>query len=394
MQLMVTYEPDAQFPFQSMSLADPQALQGGGAYFTRLTINAQPVTLQFPQCSLKNGVVTTSRSKYADLMYPTDHSQPLLTWVESLENAIKKEINKHKATWFSSDLTMDDLDTMLNPVSRFYMSEKKFLVRAFIDSGKRSGADACPAFDEQQRQVSLDAIEAQKDEVIPLVTIEGVKFSSRSFQIEVKLSQVMKLDRKEEGACRIKISRPKHSGPEHSRPEHSRPEHSRPDGSKATEEALLEPPQELPETEEISEVSLDQLRVEDEEEDDDVTQDSSVAPSEFDSDGEEEERPTLEITESVKLDGVEDVSAPKVASGGLEEVDLQIKEGSGSIELKKPNEVYYEIYRAARERAKHMRKVALEAFLEAKQIKSRYMLTDIDDSDDSDLGSEPSFRER
>jgi len=95
----------------------------------------------------------------------------------------------------------------------------------------------------------------------------------------------------------------------------------------------------------------------------------------------------------VKLDGVEDVSAPKAASNGLEEVDLQIKEGSDSIELKKPNEVYYEIYRAARERAKHMRKVALEAFLEAKQIKSRYMLTDIDDSDDSDLGSEPSFRE-
>lgn len=388
MQLMVTYEPDAQFPFQSMSLADPQALQGGGAYFTRLTVNAQPVTLQFPRCSLKNGVVTTSRSKYADLMYPTDHSQSLLTWIESLEGAIKKEINKHKTTWFSSDLTMDDLDTMLNPVSRFYMSEKKFLVRAFIDSGKRSGADACPAFDEQQRQVSLDAIEAQKDEVIPLVTIEGVKFSSRSFQIEVKLSQVMKLDRKEEGACRIKISRPEHSGPEHSGPEHSRP-----DSGKTAEESLLDPPQELPEPEEISEVSLDQLRVEDEEEDDDVTQDSSLAPSEFDSDEEEEERPTLEITESVKLDGVEDVSAPKVASNGLEEVDLQIKEGSDSIELKKPNEVYYEIYRAARERAKHMRKVALEAFLEAKQIKSRYMLTDIDDSDDSDLGSEPSFRE-
>jgi hypothetical protein len=378
MQLMVTYEPDAQFPFQSMSLADPQALQGGGAYFTRLTINAQPVTLQFPQCLLKNGVVTTSRSKYADLMYPTDDSQALLTWIESIEVAIKKEINKHKSTWFSSDLTMDDLDTMLNPVSRFYMSEKKFLVRAFIDSGKRSGADACPAFDEQQRQVSLDSIEAQKDAVIPLVTIEGVKFSSRSFQIEVKLSQVMKLDRKDEGACKIKISRPEPSVPESTKP---------------TEETFLEPPQELPEPEEISEVSLDQLRVEDEE-DDDVTQDSSAAPSEYDSEGEEEERPTLEITESVKLDGVEDVGAPKVVSNGLEEVDLQIKEGSDPIELRKPNEVYYEIYRAARERAKHMRKVALEAFLEAKQIKSRYMLTDIDDSDDSDLGSEPSFRER
>ena len=54
------------------------------------------------------------------------------------------------------------------------------------------------------------------------------------------------------------------------------------------------------------------------------------------------------------------------------------------MQLKKPNEVYYEIYKCARERAKHMRKVAVEAFLEAKQIKSKYMLEDIDDSDDSD----------
>ena len=29
-----------------------------------------------------------------------------------------------------------------------------------------------------------------------------------------------------------------------------------------------------------------------------------------------------------------------------------------------------------------MRKVAIEAFLEAKEIKTRYMLSDIDDSDD------------
>ena len=50
--------------------------------------------------------------------------------------------------------------------------------------------------------------------------------------------------------------------------------------------------------------------------------------------------------------------------------------------LKKPNEVYYEIYRAAREKAKHMRKVALEAYLEAQQIKTKYMLEDLDESDE------------
>ena len=53
--------------------------------------------------------------------------------------------------------------------------------------------------------------------------------------------------------------------------------------------------------------------------------------------------------------------------------------------MKKPNEVYCEIYKAAREKAKQLRKVAMDAYLEAKDIKTKYMLPDFIDSDkDSD----------
>ena len=61
---------------------------------------------------------------------------------------------------------------------------------------------------------------------------------------------------------------------------------------------------------------------------------------------------------------------------------MNIKDNTETITLKRPNEVYYEIYKAAREKAKHMRKVALEAYLEAKQIKTKFMLEDLDDSDE------------
>ena len=62
---------------------------------------------------------------------------------------------------------------------------------------------------------------------------------------------------------------------------------------------------------------------------------------------------------------------------------------SESINLKKPNEVYYAVYRVAREKAKQLRKVAMEAYLEAKEIKTKYMLDEFDDSEeDSDSDSE------
>ena len=45
-------------------------------------------------------------------------------------------------------------------------------------------------------------------------------------------------------------------------------------------------------------------------------------------------------------------------------------------------EVYYEIYRAAYDKAKQIKKAALEAHLEAKNIKVKYNLDNINESDD------------
>ena len=52
-----------------------------------------------------------------------------------------------------------------------------------------------------------------------------------------------------------------------------------------------------------------------------------------------------------------------------------------TITLKKPNQVYYEIYKEARKKAKIEKKSAIVDFLEAKNIKKTYMLDDLDESD-------------
>ena len=66
----------------------------------------------------------------------------------------------------------------------------------------------------------------------------------------------------------------------------------------------------------------------------------------------------------------------------LEEFSLDIDslENDTPMILKKPNEVYYEIYREARRKAKIAKKAAVIAYLEAKNIKNTYMLDDIDEN--------------
>ncbi len=71
---------------------------------------------------------------------------------------------------------------------------------------------------------------------------------------------------------------------------------------------------------------------------------------------------------------------------GLNEITLSVPDEEESLKLRKPNEVYMEIYKEVRRRAKEARKKAIEAYLEVKRIKSLYMLDEIevDDSDDDD----------
>ena len=68
----------------------------------------------------------------------------------------------------------------------------------------------------------------------------------------------------------------------------------------------------------------------------------------------------------------------------VEEITLDMSVPQESMTLKKPDEVYYEIYKAARDKAKRMRQAAVEAYLEARHIKSKYLLNDIDSSDDDE----------
>ena len=82
------------------------------------------------------------------------------------------------------------------------------------------------------------------------------------------------------------------------------------------------------------------------------------------------------------------LSQDKPLDPSLEEVSIDYKNISDSISLKNPNEVYYEIYKAARIKAKQLRKVAMEAYLEAKEIKSKYMLTEFDDDSSESEESE------
>ena len=75
-----------------------------------------------------------------------------------------------------------------------------------------------------------------------------------------------------------------------------------------------------------------------------------------------------------------------ISSDTMQEVVFNLEDLSQdeTVNLKQPNEVYYQMYRDARQKAKVAKELALSSYLEAKNIKNTYMLNEID-SDTSDL---------
>ena len=63
---------------------------------------------------------------------------------------------------------------------------------------------------------------------------------------------------------------------------------------------------------------------------------------------------------------------------------MPVPENAESINLRNANDVYLDIYKEARKKAKQAKLEAVQQYLMAKRIKQTYLLNEIDLSDDSD----------
>ena len=97
---------------------------------------------------------------------------------------------------------------------------------------------------------------------------------------------------------------------------------------------------------------------------------------------EEEEIPKEEEEESKEIPEEDDTI---VLEESLEPVEFDFNSDSindeETVSIKKPNAIYYEMYKEALKKAKMAKELALASYLEAKNIKNTYMLDDLDDSD-------------
>lgn len=417
-------QPNDSFDFSTISLAHPTGIQGG-AYFTKIYNNGKPLYIQTPKSLTKQGFIKNGKKIYADLMFDNNDEQ-FIHWLENLETKCQDLIFEKKDSWFENQLDKNDIETAFTSPMRIYKSGKFYLVRVNVKVAASTNLTSVKIYNENEIPLTIDDVNNETN-IISILEIQGIKFTSRNFQIEIELKQSMILNSDALfESCLIKTTAQKKQNIEERLGEKENDikikmqmSKSSVENNNAIELENLETPVEV--LENLSEEILksdENLVNKEENSENEVVDDRSVEYDDDDLDEDEEAvfRPPLTLGNEIKPTAVvvnsnkPSVQFQNLSSeselNGLEEIDFDINSiveddnvsdfgelrevdlesslevlGDNAMQLKKPNQVYYEIYKQARKKAKQAKKEAIMAFLEAKNIKKTYMLEDLDESD-------------
>jgi hypothetical protein len=350
------YEICENFDFGSLKLENPTLLNAN-IYFSKLNSNLNKnFYIQLPKCKTKQGIIQANNKCFCDLEFNSS-DKLVVEFFENLENYFIKQICNNKSLWFydSDNISNDDINDFISPIMRSYKGGKKFLIKTNIKQEKIN------LYDENEKKLTLADYD-NNNEIIPLLNINGIRFSKSSFIIDIILVQFMVLYPCDnlENQILIKINKKKEITLEN---------------SNTTNIEL---------NTKLNDTKLNDTKLNDENIKEDVLETNVLI----------ETKEPLETNETNETNSFKYLTNNLETNQPIETNDCALEitnldvitENSAPLELKSHETIYLEIYKKAKQKAKEIRKNAVEAFLEAKNIKIKYNLTNIvnDSSSDED----------
>ena len=380
-----------QFDFQKLSLSSPIRV-GNGNYFMKYKVNDQSLYVQPPQCLTKQGILNVSKKYYIDLLF-TNEDADFIQWMEKLEENTVEYIYKNRSKWFDGDMEKDDIENYFSSPFRIFRSGKYYILRVSIATSL--GMPAVKVYDSDQNEVSIDDIN-DTTQVMCILEIKGIKCGTRNFQIELETKQLMIVkpsnpfdkclfDAKVDAPITIKqtVDHEVEITPQSQEKEDGvilETVEKKEDGviletvedEQTVKENLTSEPEDIPEVPVDISYNLGNTT-----EQEDMQEPSTILENTTDHQDLGEQLEIMEDTFDVASNEMEEVSFP-----------LDLLEKESPIQLKERNDIYYEMYYEARKKAKMAKEMALNCYLEAKNIKNTYMLNDLQESDSDENISE------
>ena len=352
------YDITENFDFNNLKVENPSLINANN-YFSKIyNTNNKNFYVKLPKCKTKQGIVNSNNKCFCELEF-NSNEKIVAEFFENLEEFCIQEICNNKALWFydSDNITSEDIQEYITPIMRSYKGGKKFLIKTNIKQ------DKLIIYDENEKKIAITDYDIS-NEFIPLLNINGIKFSKSTFIIDIVLVQFMVLYPCDsfENQILIKINKPEINSNLHAKEvETNKVEDLEKYVLETNNPTYLETSEQL--SKELSNYNLEN----------EITQSNNST---------NESNSFKYLTNSL-----ETIECNNDGSIELNNLDI-IAENTEPIEIKTHETIYLEIYKKAKQKAKEIRKNAIEAFLEAKNIKMKYNLTSILDDSSSDEENE------
>ena len=393
-------EPNDSFDFSKLSLGHPNGIQGG-AYFTKLLYNSSPLYIQTTKSLTRQGFIKSGKKYYCDLMFD-NNSEILIRWFENLEETCQSLIFEKSESWFQNSLEKNDVESAFNSVIRIYKSGKYYLLRTNVKNNINN-EPSIKIYSENELPLTVNDVTPETN-LISILEIQGIKFTSRNFQIEIELKQSMVIDSEPIfDECLIKSQ--KKIGDIKKQIENTLETNSIKNENKLNFDLPIKNrsyDDGVENVENIENVDFGDNKsttisnIMDNDLNDSLYENENVDHEDnIDNDNLDAQSKTLtdadENNSDINFD-IEDLNKEEDSNKeDLKEIDFNVSLEENSLEtltLKKPNQVYFELYKEAREKAKLAKKAAIIAYLEAKNIKKTYMIQTIENDNQSDIDAE------
>jgi hypothetical protein len=317
------------------------------------------------------------------------NSETIINWFENLEEKCHKLIYEKKDAWFQGNLEEHDIETAFNPLIRVYKSGKYYLLRTNIKNTK-DDIPAVKIYNEKEISLSMSDI-TPETEIICILDIQGIKFTTRNFQIEIEIKQVMALDNEPIfDNCLIKSKKPSLTTSLTTLTHLEKPilDDAIHTSDAFEQESKLEVEQPIQE-EPIQEETIQEQPIQEKSTVGEPTSTNTLEEIEpLDLLEPYDPKPEENINLDIDFEDLaEDIEENNNMLKEISNDDFNLDKTDLTMTLKKPNQVYFELYKAARDKAKQAKKNAILAYLEAKNIKKTYMIENMNDSD-SDFEAE------
>jgi len=389
---MDVYHPNDTFQFNHLHLSPPNNIPGG-SYLTKYAYydSKKPLYIQTPKTLSKQGVVVAGKKAHIDLLFTggNEHDAVFIEWIADLEKRSVDLLYEKRHLWFTQELDKSDIEnSFTSPIRAFKTGN--YLVRVNLELNRiqtHIQPFLCKVFDENRAIVPVDYVNAHHN-IISIIEFQGIKFTARSFQMELILRQVLVIPELPLfETCVITTNTTSSSNiaeplGKDAEIQQSRPMDNNDNGTTISAKELIETLDKSlgnPESNQTSIPSESEVYA------------SPASPASLASSALKH----FECTEvDIDFKNISDVidteepafDVPPPAAGAATSATSTAatwkqNNNSGGLTLKKHKEVIYEMYKVAKRKAQEAKKAAIRAYLEAKEIKASYLLDDLDDFD-------------